>query len=375
MQVAPDKIAIEERNDVIMTCTVTGNPTPGPITWSKSQGSRPASRNIVSQGRLTITKVTTDDSGLYMCTATNVWGSTTASVQLRVYTALKFINKPPSTVIVKADEMLRLACSASSDLQPTISWLFDGIPSLPQGTTVDATQELTILSANFSHGGNYNCNATNSLNSIHTSVTVFVKYPVTCSEVKTEISIISGDYLIDPDGIQGENPFSVYCSMNDKEGIGVTVVSHDSEDRTHVNGFEGAGSYSRHIQYIGASLSQLKGLTEASKSCEQFIKFECRSALLGRRDHGYWLSRDGEKMTYWGGATYGNRCACGMNNSCADPHYFCNCDKNDQIWREDSGVLTNKSHLPVSQLRFGDTGNPDEEGYHTLGKLRCYGIN
>ena len=87
------------------------------------------------------------------------------------------------------------------------------------------------------------------------------------------------------------------------------------------------------------------------------------------------MSRDGEKMTYWSGATYVNRCACGMNNSCADPQHFCNCDKNDHNWREDSGLLTNKSHLPVSQLRFGDIGESNEEGYHPLGKLKCYGIN
>ena len=361
-----------------MVCKVTGNPTPDPIKWNKTHGSFPDSRSTRSQGKLTIANVTTDDSGSYVCTATNIWGTTASSVQLRVYTALEFINKPPTSVIVNAHEMLRLACSVSSDLPPTISWLFDGNPSLPPGATVDAPQDLIILSANFSHGGNYTCSATNSLSSIHTNVTVFVKYPETCSKVKTENSNISGDYVIDPDGVQGENPFSVYCNMTDKEGIGVTVVSHDSENRTHVNGFEDPGSYSRDIQYIGASLPQLKGLTEASKSCEQFIKFECWSALLSKNDHGYWLSRDGEKMTYWGGATFGNRCACGMNNSCANPQDLCNCDKNDHNWREDSGLLTNKSHLPVSQLRFGDTGESkgkDEEGYHTLGKLKCYGIN
>lgn len=358
-----------------MTCNVNGNPTPDPIIWSKSQGSLPDSRNIVSQGNLTILNVTTDDSGSYLCSATNIWGTTSSSVQLRVYTALKFIEKPPSSVIVNANETLRLACTAKSDLLPTISWLFNGGPSLNQGTTIDASQDLIILSAKFDDGGNYTCSATNSLSSIHTSVAVFVKYPETCNKVKTDISVMSGDYVIDPDGVQGENPFAVYCNMSDKGGVGVTVVGHDSENRTLVNGSEGPGSYQLHIHYIGATFSQLKGLTEASKSCEQFIKFECRSALLSKNDHGYWLSRDGEKMTYWGGAIYGNRCACGMNNSCADHQWPCNCDMNDQIWREDGGLLTNKSHLPVSQLRFGDTGDADEEGYHTLGKLKCYGIN
>ena len=61
-------------------------------------------------------------------------------------------------------------------------------------------------------------------------------------------------------------------------------------------------------------------------------------------------------MTYWGGASPGSgKCACGMNNSCADPRYRCNCDKNDSVWREDSGLLTDKTKLLVKQLRFGDT--------------------
>jgi len=78
-------------------------------------------------------------------------------------------------------------------------------------------------------------------------------------------------------------------------------------------------------------------------------------------------------MKYWGGASGSGKCACGMTNSCAEPRYGCNCDQNDYVWREDSGLLTDKTHLPVKQLRFGDTGDNGEQGYHTLGKLKCYG--
>ena len=88
------------------------------------------------------------------------------------------------------------------------------------------------------------------------------------------------------------------------------------------------------------------------------------------------MSRDSTKMTYWGGASPGSgKCACGMNNTCADSKLACNCDKNDRKWREDSGLLTDKTKLPVIQLRFGDTGDKgyNEQGYHTLGKLKCYG--
>ena len=49
-----------------------------------------------------------------------------------------------------------------------------------------------------------------------------------------------------------------------------------------------------------------------------------------------------------------------MKNTCAHAHKLvngeqCNCRMNDNVWREDSGVLTNKTHLPIKQLTFGDT--------------------
>ena len=51
----------------------------------------------------------------------------------------------------------------------------------------------------------------------------------------------SGNYIIDPDGKGGVTPFSVYCDMSDKGGVGVTVISHDSESRTHVVHIPGCG--------------------------------------------------------------------------------------------------------------------------------------
>ena len=169
--------------------------------------------------------------------------------------------------------------------------------------------------------------------------------------------------------------------MTDKNAIGVTIIGHDSEDRRLVNGYEGSGSYVRHVQYQGAgitSISQIAVITNVSTQCEQFIKYECYGSALFRYLSGWWVSRNSAKMTYWGGATPANsyKCACGVTNpnTCADTTRGCNCDKNDYTWREDSGLLTEKSDLPVTQLRFGDTGSLSEKGYHTLGKFKCYGM-
>ncbi|KXJ10025.1 Contactin-associated protein-like 2 [Exaiptasia diaphana] len=128
--------------------------------------------------------------------------------------------------------------------------------------------------------------------------------------------------------------------MTDKGGVGVTVVSHDSEARTLVDGYESPGSYSKDVRYNGASMAQLAKLTQISTNCEQLTKFECKNDVA-------FLS---ESYGYNGG---------------------CNCGSSGTGWRSDSGVLTDKTTLPVSQLRFGDTGDSNEQAYHTLGFDAC----
>ena len=79
-----------------------------------------------------------------------------------------------------------------------------------------------------------------------------------CSVIRKYVTSSSGNYVIDPDGEGGLAPFTVYCDMRDKNGVGVTVISHNSETRTLVDGYEGKGDYLRSIHYSGASMSSLQ---------------------------------------------------------------------------------------------------------------------
>ena len=92
------------------------------------------------------------------------------------------------------------------------------------------------------------------------------------------------------------------------------------------------------------------------KNCEQFIKYECRASFFRQsgRHYGWWVSRQGSKMNYWGGAAVNSsKCACGMADTCVGGGK-CNCNANKYKWREDCGYLTDKNTLPVTELRFGD---------------------
>ena len=368
----------EEGQTVTIACSAAGQPPPT-ITWSSAIGSLP-DRAIVSNGALKMNDVLRKNGGIYICKAENILGVAVRTAQLMIFSRLQFKVRPPAQLTPLIGFPLRLPCVAESSLKPTVTWMKDGKPSLPVDSIILQNNTLVISSVKKSHEGSYTCKATNALSSIQASVQVQFNSPSSCSVIRKYVSSTSGNYVIDPDGEGGLAPFTVYCDMSDKNGVGVTIVSHDSESRTLVDGYDGKGDYSHSIHYSGASLSQLASLTDISSNCEQFIKYECYGSLfLFRNDpHGWWVSRDSLQMLYWGGASPDSRkCACGMTNSCADPSQACNCDKNDAVWREDSGLLTDRSALPVKELRFGDTGvleGVDEKGYHTLGKLRCYGI-
>ena len=377
------QLMAEERQNISIACSVSGQPQPN-ITWAKSIGDLPLGA-VVSTTELKVNNVQKQDGGVYICKAENILGKAEETVQVVIFSALQFSVRPPKQITPFLGSPVRLPCVAESDLSPTVTWLFHGKPSLPTDSNILQNNTLVIPSVKNSHAGSYTCRASNALSTIKAPVEI--KTPITpssCSVIRKFDSNSSGSYVIDPDGEGGLAPFTVHCDMHDKNGVGVTVISHNSESRTLVDGYDSHGDYSRSIHYSGVTLSQLRSLTRASTYCEQFIKYECYGSVLrlgSSSPVGWWVSRDSAQMLYWGGASPGsNKCACGMTNSCADSWEPCNCDKNDAEWREDSGLLTDKDHLPVKELRFGDTGTygpnnvADEKGYHTLGKLKCYGI-
>ncbi|XP_064606073.1 uncharacterized protein LOC135470954 [Liolophura sinensis] len=55
--------------------------------------------------------------------------------------------------------------------------------------------------------------------------------------------------------------------------------------------------------------------------------------------------------------------------------HSCNCDAGSSVPASDSGYLSEKSHLPVTQVRFGDTGtiDDDKEGRFRVGPVVCQG--
>ena len=203
----------------------------------------------------------------------------------------------------------------------------------------------------------------------------FISVKPTCQAYKESGYVRACDYMVDPDGLgEGAALVRAYCDMTGKNGLAGTQIGHDSEGRTLVNGLEKPKSYARDIHY-NIGMAQIIALIDFSLNCEQFISYDCHNSMINNdRNFASWTSRQGVDMTHWGGAVQGSgKCACGMTKSCDRLDKVCNCDANDNVWRSDHGFITDKDVLPVSKLYFGDTGGTNEKGYHTLGRLICYG--
>ncbi|XP_004701956.1 contactin-associated protein-like 4 [Echinops telfairi] len=184
----------------------------------------------------------------------------------------------------------------------------------------------------------------------------------------------SGLFHVDPDGSGPLEPFLVFCNITDAPW---TVLQHNSSSLTR---FQGASRGQPHIaafQYA-ASEAQLLATVSRAAHCQQELAYHCRRSRLrdgpGGAPLSWWVGRTNETHTYWGGSRPGvQTCACGRAGNCLDPRYLCNCDADQDEWTSDSGLLSHKEHLPVTQIVITDTGRPGSEAAYQLGALLCQG--
>ena len=253
-----------------------------------------------------------------------------------LFSVAALIRQKPSSVIVEEGENVNLECKASGLPMPTVTWR-KAFGHLPRGKTTVIDGNMTMLSVTKEDRGTYVCTVKNLLGE--------------------------------------ESAFSV-VTVIDRLRFTITppikVVAFESSSL--ILNCKGKGSLEITWKRAGVNTAQLAALTRVSQKCEQFIKFECNYQVAFVEENlAWWVSRDGKRMNYWGGAAGSlNTCACGVTNSCSNGQK-CNCRNSGDGWREDSGLLTDKSALPVTQIRLADLDAQREEGYHTLGKLKCYG--
>jgi contactin associated protein-like 2 len=217
-------------------------------------------------------------------------------------------------------------------------------------------------------------------------------YLVSCEEAKLLNPLLPNiTMMIDIDDSGPLDPFPVNCVFQGYT-VAVMELGHDTMDEMLVDGYPGPGSYVRPVVYDAPTKEELDAIIARSSTCEQYIRYTCyqskllsdaSSTDLNTPSWGWWVGRTSMIERYWGGSSPDSgKCACGLKSECKSSGTGsvstnpCNCDAGlASIDVFDDGYLIDKDRLPVTVLRFGDTGliGDDKWGKHLLGPLRCIG--
>eukprot|EP00066_Takifugu_rubripes_P028084 XP_011617350.1 PREDICTED: basement membrane-specific heparan sulfate proteoglycan core protein [Takifugu rubripes] len=114
----PQMVVVEGRT-ATLRCHVNGFPAPV-ITWSKLRSPLPWGHKVVNNS-LVLPNVGRQDSGEYICRATNSIGSSQVTIKLDVET-LPYATLLPDNVAVRVGEVIRLQCLAHGTPPLTYSW-------------------------------------------------------------------------------------------------------------------------------------------------------------------------------------------------------------------------------------------------------------
>ncbi|CAF96909.1 unnamed protein product, partial [Tetraodon nigroviridis] len=161
-------------------CKAMGNPRPA-YKWLKNGQILPKEGEIyVEAGKLSITRISLSDSGMYQCVAHNEHGSVYASAELKVVASPPDFTLRPvkkSTVVQRGGEAV-LECRPYASPRAVTSWWRGGelLKDTERQTVMDdGTLRITNISK--FDGGRYTCVARNHFGTSSSTGTLVVKGP------------------------------------------------------------------------------------------------------------------------------------------------------------------------------------------------------
>lgn len=192
--ISPPNLIVNESQSAIFHCSASGYPR-SVVVWSKVNGLLPPSAIIDDSGKLQIKHVTTHDSGVYQCKASNILGKAQTAATLEV-------NFPPRINLTKdqiykktGSDIILPKCHVTGNPKPKITWS-KAIGTLPQSRTHIKDGQLTLSGVNKHDSGSYLCKAVNLLGAATSGlVLVVVPLPVFVLQPKPSYTVGFGSRL------------------------------------------------------------------------------------------------------------------------------------------------------------------------------------
>ncbi|XP_045903318.1 basement membrane-specific heparan sulfate proteoglycan core protein-like [Micropterus dolomieu] len=170
--VSTTEMTVVEGHTVTMSCRASGSPPPV-ITWSKLRAPLPW-KHTEDGGVLTLTSVGRQDSGQYICNATNIHGYSEAYTQVEVESP-PYATCLPDQVRLRQGDALVVQCLAHGSHPIQFEWSRAGRARLPAGAETTKDGRLLIAHVKLSDSGTYKCVATNHIGSSEALAKVIVK--------------------------------------------------------------------------------------------------------------------------------------------------------------------------------------------------------
>eukprot|EP00794_Sanderia_malayensis_P019084 gene19084-21000_t len=218
----------------------------------------------------------------------------------------------------------------------------------------------------------FKCDCTNTLYNGPTCSVPLIQR--TCQDYKSQGIVTDSYCTVDPDGAGPAKPFEVLCNMTRQQEAVTIIPAKNSMKRIKISQITifGKGKYYHNVDYDLPS-DEIISVIRSNSHCRQFVRYECKNSLLLNSpkgpSHVRWVSREGIFEDYWGGAPKDSfKCACGVTKTCSDATKYCNCDRGDNFWREDSGFIKDKEKLPIKMIQFDVNTS---SSYFAVGNLEC----
>ncbi|KAM3915384.1 hemicentin-1 [Leptodactylus fuscus] len=211
-----------------LSCDVTGTPKPK-VEWKKDGHllNTDINQNIyrlLSSGSLVIISPTVDDTGTYVCSASNDAGHDETEASLTVLVPPSIADEVTNIFVSKSSSAV-IPCTVYGVPHPVVHWSKDGIHLPAEGESYKtlASGSIEIADADLSHAGTYTCKAVNKVGSAQIYINLHVQeIPVIQNQVDSLEAILSHSVTLSCEALGTPSPTLTW----QKEGAAIKTGNH-----------------------------------------------------------------------------------------------------------------------------------------------------
>ncbi|XP_018408468.1 PREDICTED: hemicentin-1 [Nanorana parkeri] len=224
----PRNITTAVNHQITLTCEVTGTPKPR-VEWRKNGLLINMDMNLniyrfLSSGSLVIISPAVEDTGMYVCSASNEAGHDEISVYLSVLVPPSIADEVTNIFISKLSPAI-IPCTTYGVPQPAVHWIKDGIRLTAVGESykILSSGSIEIPSTDLTHTGRYTCKAINEVGSAQIHINLYVQeIPVIHGQADYLEATVNNSIILSCEAFGTPTPTITW----QKEGVGVKTGGH-----------------------------------------------------------------------------------------------------------------------------------------------------